>query len=81
MKKTARQETFSISQPLRTGPAAPVIAVKPDHVPMACPRSSLLKEADDREAARYEQCGADPLNRTSSDELRDVRRQSAPNGS
>ena len=44
MKKTARQEKCSTSQPPRTGPIAAVIALKPDHVPMARPRSSSRKE-------------------------------------
>ena len=40
MKNTARQLTCSISQPPRTGPIADVIALKPDHVPIACPRAA-----------------------------------------
>ena len=44
MKKTARQETCSINQPPRTGPIAAVIALKPDQVPIARPRSSSRKE-------------------------------------
>ncbi len=40
MKKIQRQERFSISHPPSTGPSAAVIAVKPDHVPMARPRSA-----------------------------------------
>ena len=40
MKKIARHETFSINQPPRTGPTAAVIAVMPDHVPIASPRRS-----------------------------------------
>src|SRR5258707_2193615 len=39
-KKTARQLTCSISQPPRTGPMAVVIALNPDHVPIARPRSA-----------------------------------------
>src|ERR1700679_1596069 len=35
MKKTQRQEACSTSQPPRTGPTAVVIAVKPDHIPIA----------------------------------------------
>ena len=38
MKNAQRQDACSTSQPPRTGPMAAVIAVKPDHVPMACPR-------------------------------------------
>ena len=38
MKKTHRQEACPTSHPPRTGPMAVVIAVKPDHVPIACPR-------------------------------------------
>ena len=45
MKNTQRQEACSISQPPRTGPIAVVIEVKPDHVPMARPRASSLKDA------------------------------------
>ena len=44
MKKTARQETVSTSHPPSIGPIAAVIALKPDHVPMARPRSSSGKE-------------------------------------
>ena len=39
MKNTARHETCSINQPPITGPIAVVIALKPDHVPIARPRS------------------------------------------
>ncbi len=39
MKNTARHETCSINQPPITGPIAVVIAPKPDHVPIARPRS------------------------------------------
>src|ERR1700732_4099029 len=35
MKNTQRQEACSTSQPPRTGPMAVVIAVNPDHVPIA----------------------------------------------
>ena len=45
MKKTARHDTCSINHPPRTGPIAAVIAVKPDHVPIARPRSSSRKDA------------------------------------
>src|SRR5579872_931192 len=38
IKNTHRQEACSTSNPPRTGPIAVVIAVKPDHVPIACPR-------------------------------------------
>ena len=34
-----------MSHPPRTGPVAVAIEVKPDHVPMARPRSCSLKEA------------------------------------
>src|SRR5260370_700696 len=37
IKNTHRQEACSTNQPPRTGPIAVVIAVKPDHVPIACP--------------------------------------------
>ena len=39
-KNTARQLQCSISQPPKTGPAAAVIALDPDHVPIARPRSA-----------------------------------------
>src|SRR5438046_4383228 len=39
MKNTARHEICSINQPPITGPTAVVIALKPDHVPIARPRS------------------------------------------
>ena len=38
MKNAQRHEACSTSQPPITGPAAVVIAVDPDHVPIACPR-------------------------------------------
>ena len=44
-KKTARQETCSINHPPMTGPIAVVIAVEPDQVPIACPRSSSGNDA------------------------------------
>ena len=40
MKNTQRQETNSTIQPPSTGPKAAVIAVNPDQVPIARPRSS-----------------------------------------
>src|SRR6266446_923496 len=45
MKNAQRQEACSINHPPRIGPMAVVIAVKPDHVPMARPRSFSPKEA------------------------------------
>ena len=45
MKKTQRHDACCTNQPPMTGPTAAVIAVKPDHVPIACPRSRSLKEA------------------------------------
>ena len=39
-KNTARQLTCSTSQPPLTGPIAVVIALNPDHVPIARPRSA-----------------------------------------
>ena len=46
IKNTQRQEAFSTSHPPRTGPNAAVIAVNPDQVPIARPRSvSSLKAA------------------------------------
>ena len=44
-KNAARQETLSTRYPPRTGPMAVVIPEKPDHVPMALPRFSSLKDA------------------------------------
>src|SRR5207244_1371410 len=44
MKKTQRQEACSTSQPPSTGPTAVVIAVKPDHVPIAWPRLCSSKD-------------------------------------
>src|SRR5579864_1941155 len=44
MKNAQRQEACSTSQPPRTGPTAVVIAVKPDHVPMAWPRLFSSKD-------------------------------------
>ena len=44
-KKAQRHERCSISQPPRTGPKAVVIALKPDHVPMARPRSCSGNDA------------------------------------
>src|SRR5438105_12120707 len=38
-KKTARQLTWSMNQPPATGPSADVIAVNPDQIPIAPPRS------------------------------------------
>ena len=62
-KNTARQLTCSTSQPPRTGPIAVVMAPKPDHVPIARPRSLFECRADDRQAARHEERGADSLDR------------------
>src|SRR5260370_20343965 len=45
MKNAQRQEACSISQPPRIGPAAVVIAVKPDQVPIAWPRVFSSKHA------------------------------------
>ena len=45
MKKTHRQDACSTSHPPSTGPIAVVIAVNPDHVPIARPRSFSGKEA------------------------------------
>src|SRR5256714_8879679 len=40
MKKAERQLTCSINQPPTTGPTAVVIALNPDQVPIARPRSA-----------------------------------------
>src|ERR1700730_17922244 len=44
-KNAHRQEPCSISHPPRTGPRPVVIAVKPDHVPIALPRDFSSKDA------------------------------------
>ena len=44
MKKTALHETVSTNHPPSSGPMAAVMALKPDQVPMARPRSSSEKE-------------------------------------
>ncbi len=44
-KNAARQLTCSISHPPSTGPMAAVIELKPDHTPMARPRSASSKVA------------------------------------
>ena len=44
-KKAQRQEAFSINHPPTTGPAAAVMDVKPDHVPIAPPRLLSGNEA------------------------------------
>src|SRR6185369_16387920 len=45
MKKMDRQEVWSINHPPSSGPAAAVIDVNPDHVPMAWPRRFESNEA------------------------------------
>ncbi len=81
MKKTARHETCSISQPPKTGPMAAVIAVNPDQVPIALPRASSLKRsADDRKTAGNQKRAAHALSRTRDDQLLDVWRESTPDG-
>ena len=68
-KNTARQLTCSISQPPVTGPIAAVIALKPDHVPIARPRSRIVEcRADDRQAARHQKGGAESLQRAADDQ-------------
>src|SRR5215470_7734946 len=44
-RKAHRQDAYWISHPPSTGPKAVVIAVKPDHVPIALPRESSSKQA------------------------------------
>src|ERR1700675_3519495 len=44
-KNAQRQEPYSMSNLPRTGPRAVVIAVKPDHVPMAWPRDFSSNDA------------------------------------
>ncbi len=45
IKNTARQENVCASAPPSTGPIAVVIALNPDHVPIARPRSAPEKFA------------------------------------
>src|SRR5689334_21918021 len=45
MKKTHLHEPCSVNHPPSTGPIAAVIDVKPDHVPIALPRSACEKLA------------------------------------
>ena len=45
MKKAQRHDACSISHPPITGPIAVVIALKPDHVPIALPRDFSSKQA------------------------------------
>ena len=45
IKNAHRQDACSISHPPITGPIAVVIALKPDHVPMALPRDFSSKQA------------------------------------
>ena len=44
MKNTQRHDTCWINHPPKTGPTAAVIAVNPDQVPIARPRSSALND-------------------------------------
>ncbi len=46
--KNAQRHECATSQPPRTGPIAAVIPLKPDHVPMACPRRDGSNEAEMR---------------------------------
>src|SRR5258708_14821827 len=50
IKNTQRQEACPSSQPPSTGPIAVVMAVNPDHVPIACPR--LFSSKEDRKSTR-----------------------------
>ena len=82
MKKMARHEMCSISQPPRTGPTAAVMAVKADHVPIACPRSRFIKRsADDGETSRNQERGAKSLQSPRDDQLLNVRSKATPGGS
>ena len=69
-KNTQRHEACCTNQPPATGPTAVVMALKPDQVPMARPRSSGENEVlINAEAVRNEQRGADALNSASHNEL------------
>ena len=68
-KNTARQLTCSTSQPPLTGPIAVVIALNPDQVPIARPRSASSNVA--LMIARlpgHEEGGADALQRAADDQ-------------
>ena len=45
IQNVQRQDKFSISHPPNTGPTAEVMAVKPDHRPIARPRSATGNDA------------------------------------
>ena len=79
IKNTHRQDACCTSHPPSTGPIAAVIAVKPDHVPIARPRCSGEKgNANQRETVRYKERRADALNAARNDELADVPGNPAP---
>ena len=71
MKNTARQLTCSINHPPPTGPSAVVIALNPDHVPIARPRSSpsnvavMIARLPGTSNAAPMPCSARPTMRTS----------------
>jgi hypothetical protein len=68
-KNTARQLACSTSQPPLTGPMAVVIALNPDHVPMARPRPAFVERgADDREAAGDQERRPHALQRATGDQ-------------
>ena len=69
IKKTQRHDACSTSHPPRTGPMAAVIAVKPDQVPMARPRSLLcIRGADNGQTSRNQERRSYPLKSACDDE-------------
>ena len=79
IKNTHLQETCSVNHPPSTGPMAAVIDVKPDHVPMARPRSFSEKiRADQSQAAGDKQRPADSLDSSGNNQLEDIWCESAP---
>ena len=81
MKNTQRHEKCCTSHPPSTGPMAAVIPVKPDHVPIALPRSAAGKcRADDRQTSRHKQSAAHSLQSARQDQMANVRGEAAPGG-
>ena len=79
MKNTHLHEPCSTNHPPSTGPIAAVIDVKPDHVPIARPRSFSEKiSADQSQAAGNKQRPAYSLETPGNNKLPDVGRESAP---
>jgi hypothetical protein len=67
-----------MSQPPRRGPTAAVIALKPDHVPMARPPPLFLEQRrEESQAPRHQEGRGDPLGRPRRDQLPRVHREAA----